>query len=89
MDHECRAALVKERILPVAKCRTTHCERRIRLSVLPHLQVFQITEVWMRLLRILDSVVCARWIEVSTGSRNRRRFALPDIVNVNSMFPFF
>jgi hypothetical protein len=83
-DKRC-AAVMKERIGPVAECDASDHESRITLSFVIHDQILQVTEMWMRVLRVMDPVVGTGRVEVATGGSKCRPFAFADIVDVNAV----
>jgi hypothetical protein len=85
VDDKRRPAIMKERIGPVAECDASDRESRIALSFIIHGQILQITEMWMRVLCVMDAVVGTGRVEVAAGGSKRRPFAFADIVDVNAM----
>ena len=85
VDHKRCTAVMEERIGPVAECDASDRESRIALSFIIHGQILQITEMWMRVLRVMDPVVGTGRVEVATGGSKCRPFAFADIVDVNAV----
>ena len=85
VDHKRCTAVMKERIGPVAECDASDHESRITLSFVIHDQILQVTEMWMRVLRVIGPVVGVGRVEVAAGGSKCRTFAFADIVDVNAM----
>jgi hypothetical protein len=75
---------MKKRIGSLADCDALDHEGRISFSVLSHNEILQITEVWMRILCVVDPVMGICGVEVAAGGTKSWPFALPDRVDVNA-----